>query len=266
MNRFSKYLGCAALAALACAPAMTRAEGLTGHQAHPGWRIAPDRHIAALELRLAPGWKTYWRAPGDTGIPPSFDWSASRNIDAVEVQWPAPEITWADGMRTIGYSDRVVLPLVVHTGGPGAAELRGTMDLGLCKDICLPGQVSFSAQLPAGQDSPDPVIAAALAATPLSAAEAEVRAMRCTVTAGQDGVRLRTEIDMPSAGGRESAVIEPGMAQVWVTEPQTQRSGAVLVAEARLLPMGGAPIALDRSALRVTILGDNYAVEVTGCE
>jgi DsbC/DsbD-like thiol-disulfide interchange protein len=70
-------------------------------------------HMAAVELQLAPGWKTYWRSPGDAGIPPSFDWSGSENVKSVRLHWPAPEVFEANGMQTIGYHERLVLPVEI---------------------------------------------------------------------------------------------------------------------------------------------------------
>ncbi|MCX8508161.1 MAG: protein-disulfide reductase DsbD family protein, partial [Rhodobacteraceae bacterium] len=46
----------------------------------PGWRTESGSQMAALRLTMAPGWKTYWRAPGDAGIPPRFDWTGSANL------------------------------------------------------------------------------------------------------------------------------------------------------------------------------------------
>src|SRR5262245_23467106 len=63
-----------------------------------------------LEFRLAPGWKVYWRAPGDAGLPPEIDWSGSRNLAGTEISWPAPRRFTAFNLETIGYEDAVVLP------------------------------------------------------------------------------------------------------------------------------------------------------------
>ena len=56
-----------------------------------GWRMENGHHMAALRITLAPGWKTYWRAPGEAGIPPRFDWTGSDNLSAVTVHWPDGE-------------------------------------------------------------------------------------------------------------------------------------------------------------------------------
>ena len=66
---------------------------------------------AGVEIRLAPGWKTYWRYPGDSGVPPQFDFANSDNVKSVSVPWPAPQrFSDSDG-NTIGYKDNVVFPL-----------------------------------------------------------------------------------------------------------------------------------------------------------
>ena len=69
-----------------------------------------------LEMQLKEGWKTYWRAPGDAGIPTQFDFDGSRNIVSYRTHWPVPEVFWQNGMRSIGYDTEVVLPLRLQTG------------------------------------------------------------------------------------------------------------------------------------------------------
>src|SRR6516165_3721570 len=65
-----------------------------------------------LELRLTPGWHTYWRNPGDAGIPPAIDWNGSENFAGAEVAWPAPKrLPPVGGLETVGYVDGVVLPI-----------------------------------------------------------------------------------------------------------------------------------------------------------
>src|ERR1039458_7923592 len=67
---------------------------------------------AGIEIRLDPGWKTYWRYPGDSGVPPTFDFAGSENVKSVTVLWLAPE-RFADGAggHSIGYHGDVVFPL-----------------------------------------------------------------------------------------------------------------------------------------------------------
>ena len=68
---------------------------------------------AGIEIRLASGWKTYWRYPGDSGLPPRFDFSQSRNVKSVNVRWPAPQRLADESGVSIGYKHDVVFPLEV---------------------------------------------------------------------------------------------------------------------------------------------------------
>src|SRR5204863_4376156 len=92
---------------------------------------------AGLDLTLDPGWKTYWRMPGDAGIPPQFDWSGSSNVKSVTVLWPAPTRFTDDGGETGGYKGRVVFPLDMiaeDTGTP--VTFKRAPRLGVCYIIC----------------------------------------------------------------------------------------------------------------------------------
>ena len=69
---------------------------------------------AGVEIKLKAGWKTYWRYPGDSGVPPVLDFSESENVKAVTVLYPAP-MRFPDGAggNSIGYKGDVILPLHV---------------------------------------------------------------------------------------------------------------------------------------------------------
>ena len=66
-----------------------------------------------LEYKLNAGWKTYWQSPGEGGFPQEIDWSNSKNIDSVELEWPTPEIFEILGMKSIGYSNNVIFPIKI---------------------------------------------------------------------------------------------------------------------------------------------------------
>ena len=105
--------------------------------------------LAGVQIRLEPGWKTYWRTPGDSGVPPSFDWSGSKNLKEAQVLFPAPH-RFADASGTaIGYEDEVVFPVKITPERQGEpVELKLNVDYGLCKTLCIPGQASLSLDLP----------------------------------------------------------------------------------------------------------------------
>ena len=114
---------------------------------------------AAIQLRMDPGWKTYWRNPGDSGVPPSFDWSGSKNLKSAEVLYPAPH-RFADANGTaIGYKDEVVFPVKItpeHAGEP--VDLALTFEYGLCKDLCIPNSASLNVVLPPDLGKGDAVL------------------------------------------------------------------------------------------------------------
>src|SRR5215472_1863124 len=95
---------------------------------------------AGIEIRLDPGWQTYWRDPGDSGAPPSFNFSGSENVKTVNVLWPAPE-RFPDGTggNSIGYRDHVILPLhVVPLEAAKQTALRLKLEYDVCANICIP--------------------------------------------------------------------------------------------------------------------------------
>ncbi|WP_138936188.1 protein-disulfide reductase DsbD domain-containing protein [Roseovarius arcticus] len=266
-----RYIASRLLAAALCLaplPGFSQSmDAVTSARVLPGWRMSDGTHMAALELRLAPGWKTYWRAPGDIGIPPRFDWRGSRNLSGVEVEWPTPEPMDQGGMIAIGYHDTVVLPLhVLAQQGTRDITLDGTVDIGVCRDVCIPMTLSLAADLPAAATQRDARIIAALADRPLTAAEAGVQGLRCTITpAAKGGLQVRAELSLPSAGGTEMAVIEASDPNIWVARPRIARQGDTFVAETRMAHVEGRPFALDRSGIRLTVLSAGRAVDIKGC-
>lgn len=251
-------------------PLSARADATSGAIAEadilPGWRAPDGTHIAALRIRLQDGWKTYWRAPGDAGIPPRLDWGYSGNLAGARITWPTPVVFDQNGMRSIGYKNEVILPLAITPKREGrAVKLRGALDIGVCKDICVPQHLKVRATLPADVTTRDARIAAALAERPFSAGEAGVQTMRCRIAPTPKGLSLSLEIDMPSSGAPEVAVVETGLSGVWVAEAKTRRSGGTLFAETRMQHVAGEPFMLDRSALRVTVIGRKHAVDIRGC-
>ena len=104
---------------------------------------------AGIEIKLEPGWKTYWRDPGDSGVPPTFDFSGSGNVKAAAVLWPAPE-KFPDGAggNSIGYVDHVILPLQVapdDAGKPSALRLK--LGYAICGTLCLPVEADLKLTL-----------------------------------------------------------------------------------------------------------------------
>ena len=248
------------------APALaTTQEDVLSAQLRPGWQMENGGRMAAVELQLAPGWKTYWRSPGDAGIPPTFDWSGSENVKSVHIHWPAPEVFEANGMQTIGYHERLVLPVEVTPEDPSRpVRLSVEMSLGVCDEICMPAFVDLTADL-SSTGAPDASIRAALKAGATAGGDAGVSAVSCQVDPIADGLRLTARVRLPDPGRPEVVAFETGDRTIWVAAAVTQREGGELVSMTELVPPDGAPFALDRSGITLTILAAGAAVEVKGC-
>lgn len=106
--------------------------------------------LAFVEIALEPGWKTYWRTPGDAGgLPPSFDWMNSTNVANVTVEFPAPQRFTDKSGNTIGYHDAVVLPVTITPKDPAAPiSLVLGLHYGICKEICVPVEAELALDLP----------------------------------------------------------------------------------------------------------------------
>ncbi len=76
-----------------------------------GWRMENGRHMAGISIALAPGWKTYWRAPGEGGVPTVLRLRSAEGIEGMAIHWPRPEVFFTNGIRSIGYRQDVVLPV-----------------------------------------------------------------------------------------------------------------------------------------------------------
>ena len=131
--------------------------------------IAGGGDLAGFEIALAPGTITYWRDPGDAGLPPTLDFSASDNVASVEPEFPAPKrIKEADGGEAFGYDGSVVFPLRVKPRDPTKpATLKLTADFAVCEKVCLPAKAHLELTLPSAPRSPlAGAIEAALATVP----------------------------------------------------------------------------------------------------
>lgn len=131
-------------------------------------RSAKGPYFAGLEIVMADGWKTYWRMPGDSGVPPAFDWAGSANVASAKVLYPAPiRMPEADG-AAIGYKQSVLLPIEVTPQDPSKPiVLKLALEFGVCREICIPATASFDLSVPAvPAGAPAPQIAAALERVP----------------------------------------------------------------------------------------------------
>ncbi len=234
-----------------------------------GWEEQDGSRLAAIVIDMAAGWKTYWRVPGDAGIPPSFDWSGSRNLGRVELIWPTPTLFDLYGLRIIGYADRLVLPVRLwpEVAG-GATEVRVRVGYGVCAEICIPtedvAEVRFAPGEAPGAGAAD--VAFALEARPRTAIEAGVTSISCAMSPTGAGMAMTTRVGFDRAVATPDAVVvESTLPDLWIAPESVVAEAREVVAQSRLEYFGSGPLAVDRSALRVTLLGSGGGIDITGC-
>jgi suppressor for copper-sensitivity B len=133
-----------------------------------------------LHFELQPGWKIYWRAPGDAGLPPETDWTGSTNLTIGETSWPVPDRFSYAGLETFGYEDEMVLPLAATLPDPSApVRAQASVHFLTCAAICVPNDVDLVLDIPAGA-----------AASPESAALIDRFARRVPGPAADAGLTL----------------------------------------------------------------------------
>jgi DsbC/DsbD-like thiol-disulfide interchange protein len=168
------------LSALACLVAnAAQASSSSWHKAE-GARLrlvttgAPDaagKLSGALEIQLKPNWKTYWRDPGSSGVPPNIDVSKSATVASVDIRYPAPARFNDASGAWVGYKHSVTLPITFQLSAAGAIDAE--IFIGLCEEICVPLQASLSVDPgsdPANEDD-KAAVEAGLARLPALAGE-----------------------------------------------------------------------------------------------
>jgi DsbC/DsbD-like thiol-disulfide interchange protein len=123
---------------------------------------------AGIEIRLDPGWKTYWRYPGDSGVPPTLDFAGSKNVKSVTALWPAPQrFTDGAGGNSIGYLGDVVLPLrIVASDATRPAALHVRLGYAICGNLCVPAEADLDLVLSGKAGAEEPALLAAEARVP----------------------------------------------------------------------------------------------------
>lgn len=256
-----------ALAPAAIAPAAAQAFGNPVLRAEilPGWETAQGTRIAALRIEMAEGWHTYWRIPGEAGIAPRFDWGQSQNVAAITPLWPRPEVFRQNGLTSFGYENELILPLEITPTRPGRAmALMGEITVGVCRDACVPVDLSVRGALRGAGDR-DPRITGALAMAPETGESAGLTRTICRLEPASRGADLTLRATLPPVGASEQIIVELPGTGYWVSDSRTWREGRELVAQARVRGVGREAIAIDRASLAFTVLSEDRMVSARGC-
>lgn len=226
---------------------------------------AAPNGVAGLEIKLDDGWKTYWRNPGDAGIPPTFDWSKSENLGSVAVLWPAPSRLDEEGGSSAIYSDDVVLPLKVTAADPAKPiKLSLALDYAICHKICVPAKGSADLTLAPGMPGGEgaDAIAAAVKRIP------EVREIGAASVPSIRQIQLDTatkpatltiEVNSPAA----ASLFVEGPLKWYLTMPFPAPDADKANPQKFVLPLDGLPkdATLSGTELRFTLSTGDGGVE-----
>jgi DsbC/DsbD-like thiol-disulfide interchange protein len=222
---------------------------------------------AGVELRLAAGWKTYWRYPGDSGVPPVFDFSKSDNIKSVAVLWPAPHRFTDDGGTSIGYKVGVTLPLHVVPENPKRpVTLRLALDYAVCEKLCVPAKGAAKLDLIRGSTAYDTALAVAEAQVPRPVRLGEVSPFGIRTVRREPGSphpRVVVEVAAPAATPLDLFV--EGPTEEWALPLPEPIPGPSPDLRRFAFDLDGVPPGADAigARLRFTLVSGEKAIEVT---
>ena len=238
------------------------------HDAHSAVRLVAGSRsggvlLGGIAIQLQDGWKTYWRNPGDSGVPPRFDFSKSDNVEAVTVLWPAP-MKFDDGAGgfSLGYKKQVVLPLrIVAKNNDKPVTLRAQISYAVCEKICIPVEASSELTFASVASTEDGNLSAALDAVPKPANVGDANPVTIR-DVRRDGDK-NVVVDVSAPETRDVSLFVEGPTPDWAlpipkllehSPPGVKR----FVFELDGLPPGAKP---DGAALKFTLVGGDKAYE-----
>lgn len=254
----------------ACVAIEARAEDASAWQrdGHSAVRLLAGSRSGAVLLggvafQLQPGWKTYWRTPGDSGVPPRFDFSKSENIEAVTVLWPAP-MKFDDGAggHSLGYRDQVVLPLrIVAKNADKPVTLRAEINYAVCEKICIPVQANAELAFTSVASTEDSVLFAALDGVPKPANVGDPNPL--TIRDVKRGEKSRVLVDVIGPEAKEVSLFVEGPTPDWsLPVPELVEQGPPGVKRFAFaldgVPPGTKP---EGAALKLTLVGGDRSYE-----
>ena len=219
---------------------------------------------AGVEIKLQPGWHTYWRYPGDSGVPPRFNFAGSDNLAAAKVSFPAPHAYTDEAGTTIGYKGGVIFPVrVVPRQKDKPVTLRGKIDYAVCDKLCVPVEAKVELTIPPAGSADNAALDAAEARVPkqVTAAAAGFSAKR----ASDDKVKPLIFVDLAAPTGAPVELFVEGPTPEWALPIPKPAPGAPPGHQYFGFELDGLPPGVDPKApfeLTFTIVQGDRATEV----
>jgi DsbC/DsbD-like thiol-disulfide interchange protein len=218
---------------------------------------------AGIEIKMQSGWKTYWRYPGDSGVPPRFDFSGSENLQAAKVLYPAPHLFTDESGHTLGYKDAAIFPVVVAPRQPDKPVLlRMKVEYAVCEKLCVPAEGHAELTLAAGESSHNAALTAAEAHVPkpVTAAQAGLTARRVN-----NAAKPLVAVDLAAPAGQAVELFVEGPTPEWALPIPTPAQGAPAGRAQFGFELDGLPPGVDPKSnfeLTFTVVTGERAVEV----
>ena len=221
---------------------------------------------AGVQIRLADGWKTYWRYPGDSGVPPRFDFTRSRNVKSVTVRWPAPQRLADESGPSIGYKHEVVFPLeVVPQDAAMPVELALGIDYAVCEKLCVPADGKAELTIDGKGGDQDGKIARSEALVPQAARLGADGALAIRMAERQaGGTKPRILIDVAAPANAVVALFAEGPTPDWALPVPEAIAGAPAGQQRFAFEVDGLPpnTMADGATLTLTAVAGDRAIEV----
>jgi len=229
---------------------------------------APTFLRAGVEIRLASGWKTYWRYPGDSGVPPHFDFDKSENLKSVKVSWPAPQrLADSEGI-TIGYKDGVVFPLKIEPKEAAKpVVLRIKLDYAICEKLCIPAQGQAELTIkPGTTDTDGAVVTASENKVPhLQPLGADTPLAIKSFQRDDSTKPARVLVDVAAPAGTPVTLFAEGPASDWALPVPEKAEGAPAGLQRFFFALDGLPPGktADGATITLTAVAGRDAIETT---
>ena len=219
--------------------------------------------LGGIAFQLQPGWHTYWRTPGDSGVPPRIDFGKSENIEAVTILWPAP-IKFEDGAGgiSLGYHKQVVLPLrIVAKNADKPVTLRADINYAVCEKLCIPVEANAEIPIASAASTEDSALFAALDTVPKPANVGDPNPL--TIRDVKREGKSTVLVDVVTPDTRALSLFVEGPTPDWAlpvpkllehSPPGVKRFAFELDG----LPPGASP---EGAALKLTLVGGEHSYE-----
>jgi DsbC/DsbD-like thiol-disulfide interchange protein len=231
----------------------------------PAGAAAPFR--AGIEIRLKSGWHTYWRYPGEAGVPPRFEFAGSQNLKSVDIRWPAPQRIPEQGLIVIGYVRDLILPLgIVPQDRVKPTKLRVKLEYAVCEKLCVPAEGKAELMLPVSRSSHDAALADAEARVPkkLAVGEGSTLVIR-SIRREQSPSRGRVVVDLSAPAGTSVALFAEGPTPDWALPVPVAEQGAPAGLHRFAFDLDGAPPGAEYrgAVITLTAIAGEQAIEVS---